>query len=195
MQLKLRQEINDIIGDRMATHEDKKQCHFVNAFIAEALRYRGVAPIGVPHKALVDYKLGIKLYIFYIYYLKNLIYFSDEYNILKNSIVFGNLFSISQNENLFPNPDSFNPNRFLTPEGVFNSKLTGFAPFGIGRRICLGEKLALADLFLITVRILKSTSDYLIQLPGGEGTADFEPNPEVIFLSVPKPYEILLKKL
>jgi len=66
MQLKLRQEINDIIGDRMATHEDKKQCHFVNAFIAEALRYRGVAPIGVPHKALVNYKLGIKLYIFYI---------------------------------------------------------------------------------------------------------------------------------
>ena len=58
MQIKMRTEIDEKIGDRVATHEDRKECHFVNAFIAEALRFRGVAPLGVPHRAVVDYKLG-----------------------------------------------------------------------------------------------------------------------------------------
>ena len=59
MQIKMRAEIENNIGDRMATHEDRKECPFVSAFIAEALRFRGVLPLGVPHRALVDYKLGI----------------------------------------------------------------------------------------------------------------------------------------
>ena len=58
IQAKLRKEVEDNIGDRLATHEDKKSCHYVNAFIAETLRFRGVAPLGVPHRAMVDYKLG-----------------------------------------------------------------------------------------------------------------------------------------
>ena len=58
MQMKMRAEVDSLIGDRMATHEDRNTCHYVNAFIAEALRFRGVAPLGVPHRAVIDYKLG-----------------------------------------------------------------------------------------------------------------------------------------
>ena len=58
MQIKMRDEIQNVIGDRVATHEDKNHCHYVSAFINETLRYRGVAPIAVPHRAIVDYKLG-----------------------------------------------------------------------------------------------------------------------------------------
>ena len=58
MQMKMRAEVDSIIGDRMATHEDRNACHYVNAFITEALRFRGVVPLGVPHKAFTDYKLG-----------------------------------------------------------------------------------------------------------------------------------------
>jgi len=59
MQIKMRKEVEDNFGDRIVLHEDKQSCHYVNAFIAEALRFRGVAPLGVPHTALCDYKLGI----------------------------------------------------------------------------------------------------------------------------------------
>jgi cytochrome P450 len=58
MQRRMRDEVENNIGDRMATHEDMKSCAFVNAFIAEALRFRGVAPLSVPHRAMTDYKLG-----------------------------------------------------------------------------------------------------------------------------------------
>ena len=101
--------------------------------------------------------------------------------------------AISRDPKLWSKPDVFDPNRFLNEDNVLKTTVNGFTPFGIGRRICLGEKLAMADLFLITVRLLKSTSDYIIALPGGEGSADLEPNPNVLFLSIPKPFEILLK--
>jgi cytochrome P450 len=60
MQLRMRHEINDIIGDRVADNHHKNDCHYVNAFIAETLRYKGVFPLGVPHVALCDYQLGTR---------------------------------------------------------------------------------------------------------------------------------------
>ena len=61
MQRKLRQEIETQIGDRMPTHEDRNRCHYVMAFIAETLRFRNVAPTGLPHRAVVTSKIGIKI--------------------------------------------------------------------------------------------------------------------------------------
>ena len=58
-QKKLRQEIENEIGDRIPTHEDRNRCHYVMAFIAEILRLRNVAGSGVPHKAVVSSKIGI----------------------------------------------------------------------------------------------------------------------------------------
>ncbi|CAG2170386.1 unnamed protein product [Oppiella nova] len=146
-----------------------------NAFIAETLRYKGVFPLGIPHVALCDHQL-------------------DNYHIKKDTYVLGNLLAITRDPNLWPKPDVFDPNRFLDKDNKYMSALPGFTPFGIGRRICLGEKLALADLFYITVRLLKSTPDYVFALPSGEGTADLEPDPNIFFRRAPNPYEIILKK-
>jgi len=65
MQIRMREEIENVIGDRKALHEDKSSCHFVNAFIAEVLRFRPVAPLGVPHSAMTDAKIGTKHVLFY----------------------------------------------------------------------------------------------------------------------------------
>ena len=105
----------------------------------------------------------------------------------------GNLLDNAMNERLWDEPNRFNPNRFLTSGGQFDPKKAGFTPFGVGRRICLGEKLALNDLFLITVKLLKSTSGQVIVLPAGEGTADLEADPKILFFCVPKPFEIIIK--
>jgi len=58
VQQKLRQEIEDVIGDRMALQEDMSLCHYVNAFISETLRFRNVAPFSVPHKTVSDIEIS-----------------------------------------------------------------------------------------------------------------------------------------
>jgi len=58
MQQKLREEITQVIGHCIPMQDDKHKCHFTNAFISEVLRYRNVAPIGIPHKATRDSILG-----------------------------------------------------------------------------------------------------------------------------------------
>ena len=58
MQKNMRSEVENIIGNRIAVHEDIAKSHYVNAFIAEALRYRDVGPLAVPHTALCDYEIG-----------------------------------------------------------------------------------------------------------------------------------------
>jgi cytochrome P450 len=105
-----------------------------------------------------------------------------------------NLWAIHYNEKYWDRPEVFDPTRFLGSNREFSPKHFAFHPFGIGRRICLGEKLALADLFLITIRLLQTTSDYMIVLPEGEGSANLEPNPNVLFLNAPNPYKVMLKK-
>ena len=64
IQQKLRNEIQSEIGNNMPLIEDKIKLNFCMAFISEILRFRNPGPIGFPHKALSDSKLG-KLY-FYI---------------------------------------------------------------------------------------------------------------------------------
>ena len=58
IQIKLRQEIDTNIGDRMPVQEDKNNCHYVNAFISETMRFRNIVGAGVFHKAVVQAKIG-----------------------------------------------------------------------------------------------------------------------------------------
>ena len=96
----------------------------------------------------------------------------------KNTTVSLHSYAIMHNPNVFPNPDTFKPERFLSSNGQYvSSRPNGFIPFGMGRRVCLGEKLALADLFLIVVNVLQRTSGYEIALPDGPGTANLGPDP------------------
>ena len=60
IQAKMRKEVDDQIGDRLVMQEDKSNCDYVNAFITEVLRLRGVLPISVPHKAICDTEISEK---------------------------------------------------------------------------------------------------------------------------------------
>ena len=54
----------------------------------------------------------------------------------------------------FKDPHTFNPDRFLDPEGQFvrNERII---PFGIGKRFCMGDRLAKNTVFLFTVSMLQ----------------------------------------
>ncbi|CAG2115773.1 unnamed protein product [Medioppia subpectinata] len=173
MQKKLRQEIESQIGDRMPTHEDRNRCHYVMAFIAETLRFRNVAPTGLPHKAIVNTIL-------------------DKYTIPKNMSVIVYHGIICRNDKDWQNDNKFKPERFINNEGQFiTTRPKAFIPFGVGRRVCPGEKLAIADLFLVLVRFLQSTQDYELVLDSHNG---IEVDPNVSDTYYPCSYKISLKQ-
>ncbi|XP_054166177.1 cytochrome P450 2A5-like [Oppia nitens] len=176
VQKKLRKEILDKIGDRLPTHDDRHRCHYVMAFISETLRFRNVLPIGVVRKAIVNSKIG-------------------NYTIPKNMLVFVYQgFILRNNSNKYwTNANQFIPERFLDSDNhymITRLQQSAFIPFGVGRRVCLGEKLAIADLFLVLIRFLQSTQNYDIVLDSHPGL-DADPNNSDLIS--PNSYTIMFK--
>ena len=84
---------------------------------------------------------------------------------------------------VFPLPKCFKPERFIDDNGSLK-KIEQFAPFSIGRRICMGESLAKNSLFLFFVRMLQRISfQQTLKIP----------NPDESYVGVtrsPKPFEV-----
>ena len=88
---------------------------------------------------------------------------------------------------------TFKPERFLDNGQYVTTKPKAFIPFSVGRRVCLGEKLAITDLFLVLVRFLQKTSQYDIVLHINDKDV-LKPDPNNTLEFLPKKYEICLKR-
>ena len=100
----------------------------MNAVLQESFRAASLVPPGVPHFTTQDVPVG-------------------DYVIPKGSVVFGSLYHIMNDPKHFKDPEKFNPDRFLDQEGKFVSD-ERVAPFGIGKRICLGQTLAEKEFYI-----------------------------------------------
>ncbi|XP_076351966.1 steroid 17-alpha-hydroxylase/17,20 lyase-like isoform X2 [Tachypleus tridentatus] len=168
VQQKMFEEIESVIGNRPPVQDDKPQCHYVSAVIMETLRFGTIAPLGIDHKTTCDTEIG-------------------GHKIPKDTMVLFNLWAHHRDQTYWKDPHVFKPDRFLTENRtVTNERASSYVPFGQGRRMCLGEKLALADTFLIIVRLLQHCK---FSLPGGAGSACLDPQPLALF-SIPVPYKI-----
>ena len=131
---------------------------------------------------------------FLIYFLNN--YILGGIKIPKNTTVSVHAYGIMHNQNVFEDPETFKPERFLEANGKYiSSRPMGFIPFGMGRRVCLGEKLALNDMFLIVVNLLQGTSGYEFALPDGAGTANLDPDIRNPIHYSACEYKVLLKSM
>ena len=63
-------------------------------------------------------------------------------------------------------------------------------PFGVGRNVCLGEKLAIAELFLVFTRFIQKTIQYDITLHSHDG---IDPDPNDPNSVLPKKFQIMIK--
>ncbi|KAJ7505167.1 cytochrome P450 [Mycena galericulata] len=134
---KAQNELDDAVGvDRLPDFEDRKSLPYVEAVYREVMRWRPVAPLGVPHATCKD-----DVY--------------EGYFIPKGTMVLSNIWAMVHDESTYPDPDKFNPDRFLNVDGelsVDESILT----FGFGRRVCVGRHAADATLWATIVSVLSA---------------------------------------
>lgn len=87
----------------------------------------------------------------------------NGYKIPAGSHVIPLINSVHMDPNLWDKPEEFNPSRFVDSEGKVR-KPEYFIPFGVGRRMCLGDILAKMELFLFFSSFMHT---FNITLPEG----------------------------
>lgn len=172
VQSKVHRELDEVIGPkRLPSLKDKKSLPYLEATLYEILRIRPVAPLGVPHKALVDTTL-------------------NGYNIPKDTTLILNIWAIHHDPKYWENPSEFVPERFLDKNrNVVNPTSMSYLPFSAGRRVCLGELLAKAELFLFVAQLLHQ---FKIENPPGCPLPSLEG--DIGMGLKPKPYKVCIKR-
>ncbi|XP_019358289.1 PREDICTED: steroid 17-alpha-hydroxylase/17,20 lyase [Gavialis gangeticus] len=145
VQRKIQEELDQQLGlERRPQLSDRQRLPYLEATISEVLRIRPVAPLLIPHVALVDSSIG-------------------DYIIPKGAHVIVNIWAIHHDEDEWDKPEEFNPGRFLDERGQrIYSPTPSYMPFGSGVRACLGEVLAKMELFLLLSWILQR---FTLELP------------------------------
>ena len=112
---------------------------YCQAVIQEVQRLACVAPQTMPHRVTRDVTL-------------------EGYDVPQDSMVFTNLLLFMNDPHYWGDPDKFRPERFLeTVEGETRLvKKDLFVPYGMGRRVCMGESLAKDTLFIFFTNLVKN---------------------------------------
>ena len=130
-------ELDAVIGsDRMPGLDDRENLPYLEATIAEILRYSSLVPLLFPHSTTVDTSLS-------------------GYFIPKETVVMFNAWSMHRDQKQWNMPLQFDPTRFLDSNGNYVCPATfSYLPFGAGRRVCLAESLGKIQLFLFISHLL-----------------------------------------
>ncbi|XP_037292138.2 steroid 17-alpha-hydroxylase/17,20 lyase [Rhipicephalus microplus] len=140
IQEKIQKEIEDTIGSAPPVYRDRARLPYTVACLLEALRFRPIAPLGLPHKASVETKVG-------------------DLVIPKDTGILYNVYGVNHDPTMWENPEEFRPERFLdSATGQLRQEAGPLITFGMGPRTCPGEKLAHADMFYILVRLMQRLS-------------------------------------
>ena len=125
----VQRQIDEVVGDRSPSLDDRSNLPLIQAIIIETLRVGNIAPQAVPHVTLTDTTLS-------------------GYRVPKDTIVLADTESVHLDPKYWSNPTEFNPYRHIDEDGKLLTNQGNIYPFGAGRRVCAGEPLAKVALFL-----------------------------------------------
>nr|BAN19900.1 cytochrome P450 [Echinochloa phyllopogon] len=124
---KAQEEIDSNVGGgRLLDKNDIPHLPYLHCIINETLRLYPVVPMLLPHEASTDCKI-------------------HGYDVPAGSMVLVNAYAIHRDPVIWEDPEEFRPERFEhgRAEGKF------IMPFGMGRRKCPGENLAMRTMGLV----------------------------------------------
>jgi len=112
---------------------------YCQAVIQEVQRLACVAPQTMPHRVTRDVTI-------------------EGYDVPQDSMVLTNLMLFMNDPEYWGDPDKFRPDRFLeTVDGETRLvKKDMFVPYGMGRRVCMGESLAKDTFFIFFTNLVKN---------------------------------------
>ncbi|XP_003462069.2 cytochrome P450 2B4 [Cavia porcellus] len=164
---RVQKEIEQVIGShRQPALDDRSKMPYTEAVICEIQRFADLLPIGLPHMVTKDTHFR-------------------GFFIPKGTEVYPLLSTALHDPHHFEKPEFFNPDHFLDAKGALK-KNEAFIPFSMGKRICLGEGVARAELFLFFTTILQNFS---IASPVAPEDIDLTPK-ELGIGRVPPTYQI-----
>ncbi|XP_072015542.1 vitamin D 25-hydroxylase-like isoform X2 [Amphiura filiformis] len=135
VQDRIHREVDMVVGrSRLPKLADKQNLPYTQAVIAELHRIISLVPLSLFHVAGDTTTFR-------------------GYTIPRNSVVISNLYAVMHSPELWGDPEEFRPERFLDDEGNFREP-DEVIPFGVGRRVCLGEALARQELFIFFTHLL-----------------------------------------
>jgi cytochrome P450 len=138
VQNKAQAELDAVVGhERLPAFDDRLKLPYIENLIQETTRWAPLSPLGVPHATIED----------------------DYYNgmfIPGGSVVFANAYAMTHDERVYSNPDNFDPDRYVPKEQGGKSEPYPEGPFGFGRRICPGQFVATAGVYIMIATILST---------------------------------------
>ncbi|KAJ7731625.1 cytochrome P450 [Mycena metata] len=186
-QKRAQMEIDSVTGGtRLPDFGDEEALPYLSALVKELLRWKTVTPISLNFlpgvfriRLLIQYPLGVP----------HFIGVEDEYRgyrIPANSVVIGNIWALAHDEAMYPDPHAFRPERFLL-DGKPNPNVRDPPAFGFGRRICPGQYMATASIWISVASILATFN--ITKSVDSDGKV-IEPSYECSsgFLSAPLPF-------
>lgn len=138
---KIYQELQEVVGANNIVEEfHLPKLRYLDAVMKETFRLHPALPLLVPRFSGQSCTLG-------------------GYTVPKGTTVFLNVYAIHRDPNLWDNPLEFRPERFLNDDtSTFDYSGNNFQylPFGSGRRVCAGLRLAEKMLMYLQASLLHS---------------------------------------
>jgi len=142
IQTKLRNEVDDVLKKTNGelTYEALNGMEYLDAVINEALRFWPVA-VFQDRLCVQDFELPPALP-------------GDmPFIVKKGSVVWFPVYGLHRDSKFFEKPDEFYPERFLD-ENKKNLNINAYLPFGIGPRMCIGNRFALLETKVVIFYLL-----------------------------------------
>ncbi|KAL0978269.1 hypothetical protein UPYG_G00168210 [Umbra pygmaea] len=134
VQASLREEVLSVMGDRRVPGAaDVARMPLMKAVIKEILRLYPI--IAANARVIADKDIHVGGYI-----------------LPKNTLITLCHFATSRNATYFPNPDEFQPYRWLKRDKCYHPYAS--VPFGVGKRSCIGRRIAELEIYLALAQIL-----------------------------------------
>lgn len=129
---KLHEEVDQVLGGRLATLADLKQLTYTEQIIKETMRLFPAA-IAVSRVAIEDVEIG-------------------GHTVKKGQSVGVSFWTLHRDERWYPEPLKFDPERW-SPENEAKIPRYAYVPFGAGPRVCLGNQFAMMEAQLVLATI------------------------------------------